>query len=106
MAQIFCETRGSQTVGWASDEYIGQGDIQLKFGNFSPIGKTLVSPLHPSTTAILAESGLEGDVYVLISILSIVASTDSTVACIDEDAGISSNTSVRLLDMCQYTMIS
>lgn len=80
-----CITRGSHTLVWSSNEYIGSGGYQLEFSIFIPRQQQR-SIYVPKTIAVL--SSVNGASSVgneeLISQLHIIASLDSTVSCHDD----------------------
>ena len=83
-----CETRGSSTIAWSSEEYIGSGGAQLQF---SAVGvPSLTNPMHGigDTIATFAANKLEGGVRVLQSTLRVTATSmypNPLVKCIHGD---------------------
>jgi hypothetical protein len=80
---IICETRGSQIIEWASEEYIGRS-VEIAFAIVDHVGnvRTSPDPLNSNTIATLLKNEMDDDaVQVLRSELRIIASVNSTVTC-------------------------
>ena len=83
-----CETRGSSTIAWSSEEYIGPGGAQLVF---PAIGiPSLTNPMRGigDTIATFTVNKLEGGVQVLQSTLRVTAMSmypNPLVKCIHGD---------------------
>ena len=77
-----CETRGSSSLAWMSDEYIGSGGADLQFIHSSPVGTMKKSALHPNVFAILTANKLENGVRVLNCVLNISLPSDMNVSAI------------------------
>ena len=74
-----CETRGSFAIAWTSDEYIGPGGTQLLFAaGASVVGETRRSGLIPETVTNLTYNAVENGVQVLVSILTINVTQNSS----------------------------
>ena len=72
-----CETRGSNTLAWESEEYIGRGGLRLSnFSLVSQPGHTEDSAINPNVSARLIVNNVINGVRVLKSELSIVVSPD------------------------------
>ncbi|MCG8621744.1 MAG: hypothetical protein MJE68_07065 [Proteobacteria bacterium] len=94
-----CETRGSQTLAWASDEYIEADGSQLDFATFNTVGDTRTSPVNPNTVATLINKTNETGKVILESQLRIVVSPQIatfTITCLMDD-GNKRNISLQLL---------
>ena len=83
-----CTTRGSTSIAWRSEEYIGD---QLLFSAMLQVeGESTNSSSVPSTVATLTRKYTDNGVQVLESTLRIVPSLNhlnSTVTCAHSDSG-------------------
>ena len=72
--KFICEMRGSPTITWRSNVYIGTGGASLQFGSFQNPGETRTSDINSETVATLVdkrdEDGLEN--LILVSELRII----------------------------------
>ena len=80
-----CETRGSPIIAWSSEEYVAPGNVQLAFaGQVNEVGDTRNSTSIQGTVATLTNNMLdENGTRILVSILRIVATTDSPMASVN-----------------------
>ena len=101
---ITCETRNSQIIAWASEEYIEQGGTQLAFGTIDQVGYMHMSPVNPNTIATLTKSrfDLNTNEHVLESRLRIIVSDNSTVTCIHVGNGMTAQVRIQVLGMYLY----
>ena len=81
-----CIVRGSRTLSWASDEYIGTGGTQLEFSTADHDGLRVNSTVNPDTFAVLTNVTDDGETILLESELHIVSNQSSTVSCLTTDA--------------------
>lgn len=96
-----CVTRGSSSMAWSSEDYIGPGNTQLGFSTFSRVGATSVSSTFPTTVATFTQKFMDGQVQVLVSTLDIVVSSASSslksVTCRHNDDGLTNTTSFYVI---------
>ena len=76
-----CETRGSSTIAWSSEEYIGPGGAQIPFSAIAVPNNTKygIGDTVATFTANIPEDG------VLRSTLRVTATLMSSVRCIHDD---------------------
>ena len=78
-----CTVNGSQSLSWASDEYIGTGGFLLEFSNHSKKGVPKYGIVNPDTFAVLTDVISIGETFLLQSELYIIVSNQSsTVYCL------------------------
>ena len=100
-----CLTNGSSSLAWISDDYIGQGGIQLEFASFdSPgrIARNRVSPIGTQATLVSKEIEENETQGILESQLNIIVTSDypsPTIKCLNVDTGSQESTSFQLLGM-------
>lgn len=97
---ITCETRGSETIAWSSDEYIGRA-AHLEFSSSEIVGVTKRA-WSSNIVATLANNTNENGVTVLVSQLHIIAlpgALTSSVTCIHIANGITITITVHVLGM-------
>ena len=79
-----CETRGSGTIGWRSDVYIGQGS-EINFNLGDSTGITQRSNFNQDVIATFLNSQVVDGVQVLTSQLNVTVSSsagDHSVSCV------------------------
>ena len=81
-----CIVRGSRTLFWASDEYIGTGGTQLEFSTADHDGQRFNSTVNPDTFAVLTNVTDDDETILLKSELHIVSNQSSKVSCLTADA--------------------
>ena len=97
-----CETQGSNTLAWESEEYIGAAGFQLLFSLVSQLGDTLESVINPNVSARLIMNYETNEVRVLRSELNVVVSPDilddihHLVKCINIDLATENNFTLKL----------
>jgi hypothetical protein len=84
---FLCETKGSSTISWSSNEYIGQGGAQLQFAAIE-----VINTKHRigNTTATFTDKRTEDGVQVLQSTLRVTATSmypNPSVTCIHGNEG-------------------
>ena len=78
MVSFTCETRGSEILAWFSDQYIGEGGLQLQFAaGDSVVGEIRKSGSIVQTVATLTNSTVDNGVQVLVSTLNITVVPNS-----------------------------
>ena len=81
-----CKTRGSDSLAWTSDEYIGKGGAQLQFYKYSLGGTVMTSDINKNVSANLTVNRDTNGVRVLQSVLTIPISSDvpqQSITCIN-----------------------
>ena len=101
---FICETRGSSTIAWTSDEYI---DGRLEFSTGVSLNDTRQGFIDPNTIATFVNSTVEGGTTrVLVSQLRIIVSSISStpsVTCIHGRDDIPETFAFQVLGMsCCY----
>lgn len=100
-----CVTNGSASHAWMSDQYIGQGGIQLEFASYHNPGAILRKQVSPEgTLARLIANDIEENstVGILESQLDIIASADypsADITCLYVDTRTPTTTRFQLLGM-------
>ena len=95
-----CVTNGSASHAWRSDEYIGQGGIQLEFASYDSQGFIRSNPasnIGTFATLIAIENRTQG---IIRSQLEITVTSDypnATISCLHVDTGSSNTTAFQLL---------
>ena len=83
-----CETRGSSTIAWSSEEYIGPGNAQMQFSAIEdpslPCAMCKKDGIGDTIATFIANK-LEDGVRVLQSTLRVTATSMSSVRCIHGD---------------------
>ena len=102
-----CVTNGTSSHAWSSDEYIGEGGIQLEFAAFHSPGHILSNSVSESDLGTFAqlitvENKTQG---VLKSRLQITVSADfpaPNISClnVDNGPGLTNSTTFQLLGTC------
>ena len=88
-----CITRGSDILEWISDEYIGPGGDRLQILSASE-RTTAISNSNPDTIATRISVTTENGEVVIVSMLSILVSSQfhtATIICSNSDRGIIQN---------------
>ena len=94
-----------------SDEYIGEGGIQLLFNRFSSVGDVIESHISPNVYAILTFNRRENGVRILRSILNITISPhiqnvdQQSITCVNLGLSASNNISMQISGMFFYIII-
>ena len=73
---ITCVTTNSAIQAWSSEEYIGQGGIQLEFLTVDEIGRNLTSSKDSTTFALLTHVNSSADILEIQSQLHIKVSAN------------------------------
>ena len=97
--KFICETRGSPTIAWRSNEYIGTGGASLQFGAFQNPGVTKTSDINSETVATLVDKRDEDGLEILVSELRIIPLQEYpsfSVTCVHANTSSETKT-VRLL---------
>ena len=100
-----CVTNGSAILAWNSDDYIGQGGVQLEFPSHRNPGRIERNPASPiGTQAVLISKEIEENETqgILESQLNIIVTSDypnPTINCLHVDTGNQEATSFKLLGM-------
>lgn len=96
-----CVTRGSNSLSWNSEDYIGPGNAELGFSTLSNEGATSVSSTFPMTVATLIQVFDDGQAIVLVSTLDIVVTSASpslkSITCQHNDDGLTNTTSFYVI---------
>lgn len=98
-----CVTRGSPTIAWTSQEYIGPVGVRLLLASFHDIGSPIESQINPNVVASLVNKSNDGGMQVLESELSLVISSDiptATITCVHGN-GTPNTTTFQALGMCE-----
>ena len=94
-----CITRGSDILEWISDEYIGPGGDRLQI--LSSSGRTTaISNSNPDTIATRISVDTENGEVVIVSMLSILVSSQyptATIICSNSDKGIMQNITFQIV---------
>lgn len=73
---FICESRGSPTITWSSNEYIDLGS-RLQFAAANPVGDRRIGPIDPNTIATLVNVSRNSDGQdVLVSRLRIIVTEE------------------------------
>ena len=96
-----CETRGSRSLSWMSNEYIGQRGIQLILYKYLPVGTLEYSHKNPNVFANLTFKGYETGVKILRSQLHVTIPTDTqntqhSITCLNRGLSTRSTTTVQM----------
>ena len=81
---FICETTGSGTIAWSSDDYIGLGS-QLQFAAFNSLDENRTSAISSNTIATFISNTNTGGIPVLVSQLNITVSSaypNPSITCI------------------------
>ena len=98
-----CVTNGSASLAWISDNYIGQGGIQLEFASFDSPGKIArnrASPIGTQATLVSKEIEENETQGILESQLNVIVTSDypsPTIKCFNVDTGSQESTNFQLL---------
>ena len=57
-----CETVGSPSIGWTSDEYIERDGNPLEFAQFDNVENMQHSPVNPETVVTLINKNIDGGI--------------------------------------------
>ena len=91
-----CETRGSRSIAWTSEEYIEQGGNPLILATFNAVGFTRTSPINNHTVATLINNTIEDGVPVLVTTLRIIVSSQFITFSVSCSRDNGTKTTVRL----------
>ena len=100
-----CVTNGSASLAWSSDDYIGQGGVQLEFASYHDPGRIARNRASPiGTQAILVSKEIEENETqgILESQLNVMVISDyqiATIKCLHVDTGSQETTRFQLLGM-------
>jgi hypothetical protein len=106
-----CVTNGSAILAWSSDDYIGQGGVQLEFASFHQPGRIARNRASPiGTQAVLVSKEIEENetLGILESQLSVIVTSDyqtATIKCLHVDTGSEETTGFQLLGMSSCDLI-
>jgi hypothetical protein len=95
MVVFSCIVRGSNSMAWTSNEYIGTGGQRLEFSAAEPAGTRLSAVGNSQTTAVLINATID---EIIISQLRIMIQSNSptaSVRCHNINAG--TNSSIEFL---------
>ena len=98
-----CVTNGSASLAWSSDDYIGQGGIQLEFGSYHDpgrIARNRASPIGTQATLVSKEIAENETQWILESKLDVIVTSDyqiATINCLHVDTGSQESTRFQLL---------
>ena len=103
-----CVTNGSASLAWSSDDYIGQGGVQLEFASYHDPGRIARNRASPiGTQAILVSKEIEENETqgILESQLNIVVTSDyqiTIINCLHVNTGSQETTRFQLLGMLAF----
>jgi hypothetical protein len=90
-----CVTRGSNSMGWTSEQYIGTGGRRLEFVLVDPAGSTMPVGGNSPTVAELVSTSDSDRVIVSQLRITIQTSTFPIASVQCHDIGADTNTSIR-----------
>ena len=95
-----CVTNGSSSHAWRSDEYIGEGGIQLEFASYDSPGDIHSNPASSAdtfATLIAVENRtLQSQLHITVAA---DRSNFTIISCMNVDADLVKNTSFQVLGM-------